>query len=584
MEHVARAKRRIRRAILRFLPLTRERTRSSGAASRDQAGRERGVAILIVVLMTLIVSALGATAVVMSNTNHLIAANERDSERALFASKAGLEYGYYLYARGVMGAGATSAAFDSFDPAVRGPLDGASFTGAISYVSNSRSLGQVYRIQSTGRFNRASRTTEVVLQVVSESLRYGFVGYNEVELHNHSHVSGSAFRLDSAVFCNGSVEIQQDMTLDGTVVSAGDVILRDRGVVNGDLFVNSLATYGEIRGDVRTVAAVDILPDDVGRYDRVDAQGKKYAWYNGNDSAGGIIGGGRILGTRSSYTVHNGDEFRSSIFRSDGKPLPDPDLNVVRYVPPPGLNYAAMKSEAERYEPTYFTTMSAAMSYLAGKKVVETIGGKTVTTIRVGTDTFPEFLYVVGSFNLRLDPTAPADDPARGILKADGFHLEGGLYASDGVTLNGPAFDPMLHPAPPDWYQFRINALPYCLPAIVGYRQPPAGSVDSWTPEDTPVMSSTGAQIEISSAHSLDHEGFVLVNGLTLSQGETHLHHTQAAEELIRFNGAELAYKIHSCDFMSFTYDPEVRCTSFVENEDPGGSGTARVVSYREIR
>ena len=50
--------------------------------------------------------------------------------------------------------------------------------------------------------------------------------------------------------------------------------------------------------------------------------------------------------------------------------------------------------------------------------------------------------------------------------------------------------------------------------------------------------------------------------------------------ELIRFNGAELAYKVHNCDFFEFTYDPLVRCSGFLE-ADPG---TPQVVSYREIR
>ena len=36
-------------------------------------------------------------------------------------------------------------------------------------------------------------------------------------------------------------------------------------------------------------------------------------------------------------------------------------------------------------------------------------------------------------------------------------------------TFNGPAYDPLLHPAPPDYYQLKISALPYCFPAIVAY-------------------------------------------------------------------------------------------------------------------
>jgi hypothetical protein len=74
--------------------------------------------------------------------------------------------------------------------------------------------------------------------------------------------------------------------------------------------------------------------------------------------------------------------------------------------------------------------------------------------------------------------------------------------------------------------------------------------------------------------------GFYFWTGLTLSEGETHLHHVNNATELIRFIGAELAFKIHNCDYMWFTYDPNVRCTKFLLTD----SGQPQVVSYRELR
>jgi hypothetical protein len=46
------------------------------------------------------------------------------------------------------------------------------------------------------------------------------------------------------------------------------------------------------------------------------------------------------------------------------------------------------------------------------------------------------------------------------------------------------------------------------------------------------------------------------------------------------FNGAELAWKIHNCDYFWFTYDPQVRCTRFL----PTSNGTPEIVSYREVR
>ena len=149
------------------------------------------------------------------------------------------------------------------------------------------------------------------------------------------------------------------------------------------------------------------------------------------------------------------------------------------------------------------------------------------------------------------------------------------MYVSGDVSIDGPAFDAALHPSPPDWYQVKINALPYCFPAIIAYPQPSSGTVATWTPANTPVMTGASSKITMQTG-----TGFFFFTGLTLSEGETHLHHTANANELIRFIGAELAYKIHNCDYMWFTYDPNVRCTRFLAN----GNGTSGIVSYREIR
>ena len=95
---------------------------------------------------------------------------------------------------------------------------------------------------------------------------------------------------------------------------------------------------------------------------------------------------------------------------------------------------------------------------------------------------------------------------------------------------------------------------------------------------DTPVMDGGGSKLSIKS--SGDREGFVFINGLTYSQKETHIHHTKSSLELVRFNGAELSWKVHNCDYFQFSYDPAVKCTRFLVS----GQGEPRLVSYREIR
>ena len=278
------------------------------------------------------------------------------------------------------------------------------------------------------------------------------------------------------------------------------------------------------------------------------------------------------------HAVANGDQFKYSIFRHNGSLTAAPDINVGEYISPPQLDYKAMKAAADLHG-TYFTSMTLAMTYLKSKIVTETISGHTVKTIKVGTPSAPEFLYVVGNFTMYLQGGSGTENLASGQLAADGLNLEGGMYVSGDWSFNGPAYISGTHPAPPDWYQMRINALPYCLPAIIAYPQPSSGTIATWTPADTPAMTGGVDKISMSSSTS-PNEGFTFINGATLSEGETHLHHVTNATELIRFVGAELAFKIHNCDYIWFTYDPDVRCTKFLVTD----SGVPQIVSYREIR
>lgn len=538
-------------------------------------------------LLTLLgVAALGTALLVMSEGDHQVAANERDAERALFASKAGLNHAFHLYEQSLIEPIAAGAPFDSLDPAVAAALQQARFAGRIYDETVAASRGQLYRIESTGFYRKGRRTTELVFQIVPEAFKYGYMAFNQAVLHNHSGLAGPSFSIESTIFSNGTVEVPEDITLEGTIVAADRVTIKDSARVKGSIFANALTFSGSgqvVEGDVTRLTAVESLPSTASSWDRLDGLGSKYDWFAGLDTPGAVNGSGTILGSQSAYTIQNGDVFRYSITRRDGRVLSDPDLNVILKVDPPRLNYAAMKLAADADEPTYFTSGSAALAYLATKKVTEVIGGKTLHTIRVGTSTVPEFLYVDGNFKLELKQPAgnpnDGDDPAAGELEADGLQLEGGIYVSGDFEFNGPAFSAALHPAPPAYYQLEINALPYCLPAIVAYPEPATGSISSWTSLDTPAMTGGSSSITVKSQTS-PHEGFVYLNGVTYSESETHLHHTQSADEMIRFIGAELAFKVHNCDYFQFTYDPAVVCTRFLVSEE----GSPLVVSYRELR
>jgi len=553
--------------------MVEQNARNDGQKDR----RQEGSAFLIVVLLTLVVAALGTPMLVMSNTAHQIAANERDAERALFAAKAGVNYGFYLFDQGTLIPTTAGVAFDSYASSIATPLAGESFSGTITDLSATLGSGSLYKIVSNGTYGKSTRQIEVIYEINPESSKYGFVAFNEAALHHHLTTS-TAFNIESTIFSNGVVSIDDTLHVTGAIVALDLITLNPGVVITGDIFGNAIVNNGTVTGSAKRITAVSALPASAGTYDRVDAQGNKYAWFGGHSSAGTYSGSGTVSGTNTSYNIANGDVFKYSIFRRDGSLQSNPDVNVGQYIDPPQLDYKAMKAEADLNDATYFTTPLAAVTYLNNNIVTETIGGKTVKTIKIGTTSAPEFLYIKGDFSLELTGTGGAIALSSGKIPADGFSLEGGMYVTGDIALNGPTFNGTLHPSPPDWYQFKINGLPYCFPAMIAYPEPSTGTIATWTYANTPPMVGTVSKITLSSGTGGD--GYVFITGLTYSESETHLHHTKNPNELIRFIGAELAYKIHNCDFMWFTYDPNVRCTKFLAS----GNGTSGVVSYREIR
>jgi cytoskeletal protein CcmA (bactofilin family) len=530
----------------------------------------------MVILLSLIVSAIGGTMLMMSNADHQIAANERDAERALFAAKAGVNYAFHLFQEGLITPTSGGAAFNSFASSVGTPLKDADFTGRIFDLSSTLAQGQLFSIQSTGTYNRASRTTEVVFQIVPESFKFGYMAFSEATLHNHSGLAGPSFRIESTIMSNGSVDVPKSITIDGTIVSSGDVSIDTGSTVTRDIFANDVSNSGTIGGKVRLLTSVADLPASAVSWDRVDSFGNKYEWLNGNSSPGGFSGTAPAGGT-SSYTIQDDDDFLYNIFNRNGFLLPDPDVNVTKYVPPPQVDYAGMKAEADLNDPTYFTSQADAVNYLISKKVAETIGGRNVTTVRVGTADAPEFLYIDDDFELTLDPGG-SDDAGSAEIAADGIFIEGGIYVSGSFDFDGPDFMNAVpqYPLPPDYYMLSINALPHCYPALLVYEEPSvAGTPATWTPDDTPPMGG-GSSLKMSGGT----EGPSYFNGVVLGQADIHLHHTSDPRELIRFNGAELSWKIHNCDYFWFSYDPQVRCTRFLLTSN----GTPEIVSYREVR
>ena len=548
------------------------------------AGGESGAGLIMAILLSLLLTAIGTTMIISANTEQLIAGNERDAERALFASKAGLAYGFQLYADSAVIPTTPGAAFTS--GTVSTPLDGASFSGTITDLSSVMLSGALYKILSTGVYNQARRTTELVFQQVPDASKYGYMAFSAVTLHNHSGLSGPWFKIKSTIYSNGSVSVPPSLTIDGSIVAATNVTTSAGSTITGSVFANSVTNAGTIKGIARTLTAVTAEPSTFATPNRVDAYGNKYIWFSGLSTPGAISGTAALLGN-STHTIATGEVFNYSIFNKDGTLNLTPDLNVIASVAPPMLDYVGMHDEAHTNAParggddTFFTTPAALYTYLSSKKVTETVGGKTVTTIKVGTAAIPQFIYVEGAVAITLNPTAGSD--SGGTFKAHGLQIEGGIYASNGITLNGATqaeFTSTVGGYPTGYNTISINGLPYCLPAVIAYPEPATGYNPAWKPTDTPVISSIAKGTGDFSMSSKSAEGFALLNGLTYSGGQTHLHHTQSAQELITFNGAELGSVLHNCDFMAFTYIPDVRCTRFLISN----GGTPQIVSYREIR
>ncbi len=542
---------------------------------RSGSEEQRGSALVMVLLLAMVVSAIGGTMLFMSNSDHRISGNELDTERALYAARGGVSYGFHLFKQGAIVPTVAGTAFDSFAAPVAASLDGGEFTGTLFDVSAENDQGQLFRLEVTGRFDKASRRVELLFQVVPDAFGFGYMAFNRAILQR-VNVAPADFYIESTIFSNGDFSIPDDLTLDGSVVAAGNVTVGTNATISRDVFANAVNNGGTIGGQVRLLSSVREIPASSGSWDVLDDGGTKYLWYDGNSSPGSLSGNAPGAGS-SSYTVVDYDPFNYEIANLNGALLPPANINVTKYVPPPKLDYAEMKAEADKNDPTYFTSEVALINYLISKRVNETVAGRAVRTIKVGTPDAPEFIYVDANVYLKL---GGIDNPGAGQIAADSIEIEGGIYSTGGFSFDGPnmitgGVSPP-YPGHPDYDALKINALPYCYPALVAYNEPASGSLATWTSDDTPAIG-PGARIEFEANNN---EGPVYINGVMFSQDRIHLHHAKAARELLRINGAELGWDLLNCDQIFFTYDPRVRCTRFL----PVESGPTEIVAYREIR
>jgi len=400
-------------------------------------------------------------------------------------------------------------------------------------------------------------------QVIPEWFKYGIVAFDRAQLHNHSGYARDSFLVDGAIFSNGDLSIGYALRVVDRVVATGTVHISRYANVDRDVFANVVQNYGTINGPVKLLAAVKDVPRDAQNWDLTDNLGNKHRWHNDSREPGAYDGPGEIAEEPTEYSIQDGERFADSIFEPDGTPLENPDLNVVHYVAPPVLDYVAMKIEAERNENTYFTSQAQAISYLIAHKVSETVDGEEITTIRVGSMESPEFLYIDDDFDLELAREGD-DDVIEGVINADAFHLEGGIYVSG--TFDFRPSDAPTGADIADHYALRINALPYCYPALITYPQPCGIGCRFdryWQPRDTPMITGNYSTARFRGGNPAGPKS-ALLNGVIYASGEIHMHATHDEAQAIDVNGALLAFKIHVCDYFQLRHEKAIACTRFL--------------------
>ncbi len=143
--------------------------------SVQRLGDERGIALILALMVLLTLSALALALLASSALEPRISRNLHDASRARWLTEAGIELGYGLLA--AAGDGAWNALLATADASwvVLPSLDGAALPGLtpaegtyVVSIRNDRQAADGMTVRSAGTFNTTTRTIEVVVRRVAE--------------------------------------------------------------------------------------------------------------------------------------------------------------------------------------------------------------------------------------------------------------------------------------------------------------------------------------------------------------------------------------------------------------------------------
>lgn len=187
-------------------------------------GQRRGAALAMVLVILLLLSISGFTAIQMGHTARVRAVRQDADIAARYAADAGLERALHQMNQSLASGHWQSYNLPSF---MAEPLAGAN---AVYTVDCSGSLATGYEITSVGRSNEAERTVRATAKLINPfALNYAILAKDTISLKNKSSVEG---------FNSGDLT-QKGLTADiGTLSEKnGSIDIKNGATVNGDIYV-----------------------------------------------------------------------------------------------------------------------------------------------------------------------------------------------------------------------------------------------------------------------------------------------------------------------------------------------------------
>ncbi|OPY11070.1 MAG: hypothetical protein A4E66_01438 [Syntrophus sp. PtaB.Bin001] len=228
----------------------------------EPLANEKGVALVVGLLLVAVLAILGFTALTNSNTELKISSNQTLSERAFYAAEAGAEAGLNSLRSLTKSGSAANIApptningfnFTTTDyvKAIASPSNGSRTLPATSKYAGLSSFCQRYQITSTANSTTSNTSATVVYEVEEQLIplfQFGIFYDGRLEMQPGANMTFTNGRIHS----NGDIYMQTSATLsiDTNVTAAGKIYNKrgDTGVVTGNNTVQIKGADGIYHG------------------------------------------------------------------------------------------------------------------------------------------------------------------------------------------------------------------------------------------------------------------------------------------------------------------------------------------------